>query len=184
MCSVNDSLISSSSVDWYQGHKGTQLKDITAISLDKGCCAEQAISPCSGPTWCTLRGFRLEKKSILALNSQKNNFNKPRLLHFPIHRKALTEKAVAPHSSPLAWKIPGTEEPGSCSPWSRWGSGTTERLHFHSSLWCIGEGNGNPLQCSCLEDPRDEVAWWAAVHGVAQSRARLSALAAAVVEKH
>ena len=52
----------------------------------------------------------------------------------------------------------------------------TERLHFHFSLSCIGEGNGNPLQCSCLENPRDGGAWWAAVHGVAQSRTRLKRL--------
>ena len=51
---------------------------------------------------------------------------------------------------------------------------TTERLHFHFSLSCIGEGNGNPLQCSCLENPSDGGAWWAAVYGVAQSRTRLS----------
>ena len=57
-----------------------------------------------------------------------------------------------------------------CSPWGRWESDTTERLHFHFSLSCIGEGNGNPLQCSCLEHPRDGGAWWAAVYGVAQSR--------------
>ena len=49
----------------------------------------------------------------------------------------------------------------------------TERLHFHFSLLCIGEGNGNPLQCSCLENPRDGGAWWAAVYGVAQSRTQL-----------
>ena len=49
----------------------------------------------------------------------------------------------------------------------------TERLHFHFSLSCIGEGNGNPLQCSCLENPRDGGAWWSAVYGVAQSRTRL-----------
>ena len=49
----------------------------------------------------------------------------------------------------------------------------TERLHFRFSLSCIGEGNGNPLQCSCLENPRDGGAWWAAVYGVAQSRTRL-----------
>ena len=55
-------------------------------------------------------------------------------------------------------------------PWGRWGSDTTERLHFHSSLSCIGEGNGNPLQCSYLENPRESRAWWAAVCGVAQSR--------------
>ena len=52
----------------------------------------------------------------------------------------------------------------------------TEQLHFHFSLSCIGEGNGNPLQCSCLENPRDRGAWWAAVHGVAQSRTRLKQL--------
>ena len=60
-----------------------------------------------------------------------------------------------------------------CSPCSLEESDTTERLHFHSSLSCIGEGNGNPLQCSCLENPRDGGAWWAAVYGVAQSRTRL-----------
>ena len=53
---------------------------------------------------------------------------------------------------------------------------TTERLHFHFSLSCIGEGNGNPLQCSCLENPSDDGAWWAAVYGVAQSRTRLKQL--------
>ena len=52
----------------------------------------------------------------------------------------------------------------------------TERLHFHFSLSCIGEGNGNPLQCSCLENPRDGGPWWAAVYGVAQSRTRLKRL--------
>ena len=57
-----------------------------------------------------------------------------------------------------------------CSPWGLWGSDTTERLHFHFSLSCIGEGNGNPLQCSCLENPRDGGAWWATIYGVAQSR--------------
>ena len=57
-----------------------------------------------------------------------------------------------------------------CSPWGRWESDMTERLHFHFSLSRIGEGNGNPLQCSCLENPRDGGAWWAAVYRVAQSR--------------
>ena len=60
-----------------------------------------------------------------------------------------------------------------CSPWGRKASDTTERLHFHFSLSCIGEGNGNPLQCSCLEIPRDRGAWWAAVYGVAQSQTQL-----------
>ena len=57
-----------------------------------------------------------------------------------------------------------------CRPWGREESDTTERLHFHFSLSCIGEGNGNPLQCSCLENPRDGEAWWAAVYGVTQSQ--------------
>ena len=78
---------------------------------------------------------------------------------------------MAPHSSTLAWKIPWTEEPGRLqSTGSHTESDTTERLHFHFSLSCTGEGNGNPLQCSCLENPRDGGAWWAAVYGVAQSR--------------
>jgi len=63
-----------------------------------------------------------------------------------------------------------------CSPWGRKESDTIERLHFHFSLSCIGEGNGNPLQCSCLENPRDEGAWWAAIYGVAQSRTLLKRL--------
>ena len=87
--------------------------------------------------------------------------------------KALTEKAVAPHSSTLAWKIPWTEEPGRLQSMGSPESDTTERLHFHFSLSCIGEGNGNLLQFSCLENPRDGGAWLAAAYGVAQSRTRL-----------
>ena len=62
---------------------------------------------------------------------------------------------MAAHSSTLAWKIPWTEEPGRLPSMGLLESDTTERLHFHFSLSCIGEGNGNPLQCSCLENPRD-----------------------------
>ena len=131
------------------------------------------------------------------------------------------EKAVAPNSSTLDWKIPWIEEPDRLqsmgllgvqhdwatslslftfmhwrrkwqptpvflsgesqrqrslvgySPWGREESNTTEQLPFHFSLSCIGEGNGNPLRCSCLENPRDGGAWWAAVYGVAQSWTRL-----------
>ena len=63
-----------------------------------------------------------------------------------------------------------------CSPCGRKESDTTEQLHFHFSLSCIGHGNGNPLQCSCLENPRDGGAWWAAAYGVAQSWTRLKRL--------
>ena len=87
---------------------------------------------------------------------------------------------MAPHSSTLAWKIPWAEEPG--------------RLHYMGSLrvghdWatslsfsfsCIGEGIGNPLQCSCLENPRDGGAWWAAVYEVSQSQTRLKRLSSSV----
>jgi len=83
---------------------------------------------------------------------------------------------MAPHSSTLAWKIHGWRSLVGCSSWGRQESDTTERLHFPFSLSCIGEGNGNPLQCYCLENPRDGGAWWAAVSGVAQSRTRLKRL--------
>ena len=88
---------------------------------------------------------------------------------------------MATHSSTLAWKILWTEEPG------RLQSMGLQRVrhkclqpHFHFSHSCIVEGNGNPLQCSCLGNPRDVGAWWAAVYGVAQSQTQLSDLAAAV----
>ena len=81
---------------------------------------------------------------------------------------------MAPHSNTPAWKIQWTEEPG------RVARSRTQlsdfNFTFHFSLSCIGEGNGNPLQCSCLENPRDGGAWWAAIYGVAQSRTWLKQL--------
>ena len=87
-------------------------------------------------------------------------------------------------SSPPGFPIPGILQARTLewvaisfsNPWGREESDTTERLHFHFSHSCIGEGNGNPLQCSCLENPRDRRAWWAAVYGVIQSRTRLKRL--------
>ena len=90
-----------------------------------------------------------------------------------------SEKAMAPHSSTLAWKTPWTEEPGRLQS-MRLLRDTTERLHFHFWLSCIGEGNGNPLQCSCLENPRDRGAWWAAVYGVTQSWTQLKWLSSSI----
>ena len=81
---------------------------------------------------------------------------------------------MAPHSSTLAWKIPWTEEPGRL-----WSMGSLRVGHDWAtslSLSCIGEKNGNPLQCSCLVNPRDGGAWWAAIYGVTQSRTRLKGL--------
>ena len=72
------------------------------------------------------------------------------------------------------------------SPWGRWELDTTQWLQFHFSLSYIGEGNGNPLQCSCLENPRDKGAWWAAVYGVAQSWTwlkRLSSSSSSIVNQ-
>ena len=82
------------------------------------------------------------------------------------------------HPTPvlLPGKSHGRRSLVGCSPWGREELDTTERLHFHFSLSCIGEGNGNPLQCSCLENPREGEAWWAAVYGVAESRTRLKQL--------
>ena len=85
---------------------------------------------------------------------------------------SIMEKAMAPHSSTLAWKIPWMEEPSGLQ------SMGSQRVghNWTTSLSRIGEGNGNPLQCSCLENPRDRGAWWAAVSGVAQSRTWLKRL--------
>ena len=92
-------------------------------------------------------------------------------------RLLLSEKAMAPHSSTLAWKIPWTEEPGGLQSMGSLGVGhdwATSLSLF--TLMHIGEGNGNPLQCSCLENPREGGAWWADVYEVAQSRTRLKRL--------
>ena len=70
-----------------------------------------------------------------------------------------------------------------CSPWGHEESDTTEWLHFHFSLSCIGEGNGNPLQGSCLENPSDGGAWWAAVYGVTQSWTRLTWLRSSMIDR-
>ena len=84
----------------------------------------------------------------------------------------------------LPGKSHGQRSLVSCSPWGRRESDTTKRLHFHFSLSCIGEGNGNPLQCCCLENSRDGGAWWAAAYGVAQSRTRLKRLSSSSSSVH
>ena len=84
--------------------------------------------------------------------------------------------SVVPFSYLYSFLASGWRSLVGCSPWGRKESDTTEWLHFHFSLSCVGEGNGNALQCSCLENPRDRGAWWAAVYGVAQGRTRLKRL--------
>ena len=92
--------------------------------------------------------------------------------------------SMAPHSSTVAGKPHGRRSLVGCSPWGHKESDTTERLHCHFSLSCIGEGNGNPLQCSCLENPRDGEAWWAVVYGVTQSQTRLKRLSSSRLLSH
>ena len=89
------------------------------------------------------------------------------------------------HTTPvlLSGKSHGWRSLVGCSPWGHEESDRTQRLPFHFSLSCIGEGNGNPLQCSCLENPRDGGAWWAAVNGVTQSRTRLKRLSSSSSSK-
>ena len=91
------------------------------------------------------------------------------------------EKEMSTHSSTLAWKIPWTEEPGRLQSMGSQRVGHTEWLHFHFSLSCIREGNGNPLHYSCLENPRDRGAWWAAVYAVAQSQTWLKQLSSSSI---
>ena len=96
----------------------------------------------------------------------------------PLHLCKLKSQRRCWHPTPvlLPGKSHGRRSLVGCSPWGRSELDRTELLHFHFSLSCIGVGNGNPLQYSCLENPRDREAWWAAVYGVAQSWTRLKRL--------
>ena len=128
------------------------------------------------PTWCPV-----------ALNpSVCNSYITSK--HHP-NQQVNTDKLGPPNQwQPTPVLLPGKSHgQGSlvgCSPWGRWGSDTTEQIHFHFSLSCIEEGNGNPLQCSCLENPRDGGAWWAAVCGVTQSWTRLKWLSSSSSSNH
>ena len=121
----------------------------------------------------------------------KLSLSKTKTTYLPKHRSSSSILCWKPHTffyptlnpwrrrqwHPIPVLLPGKSHGWrslvGCSPWDCEESDTTERLPFHFSLSCIGEGNGNPLQCSCLESPRDRGAWWAAIYGVAQSRTRL-----------
>ena len=101
------------------------------------------------------------------------SFLEQHFFHFTMFRQHLWRRQWHPTPVLLPGKSHGWRSLVGCSPWGCKESDTTEQLHFHFSLSCIGEGNGNPLQCSCLENPRDGGAWWTAVSGVAQSQTRL-----------
>ena len=103
---------------------------------------------------------------------------------FGIDQSIENERRRQWHPTPvlLPGKSHGQGSLVGCSPWGRWESGMTEQLHFHFSLSCIGEGNGSPLQCSCLENPRDGGAWWAVrSHRVRHDWSDLAAAAAAAL---
>ena len=95
---------------------------------------------------------------------------------FPLWEFSLFDTPWHPIPVLLPGKSHGQKNLVGCSPWGHKKSDTTEQLHFHFSLSCIGEGNGNSLQCSCLENPRDGRAWWAAIYGIAQSQTWLKRL--------
>ena len=109
---------------------------------------------------------RVTKESDMTLRLNNKSYSK---------QLVLVSKLLS-HSSTLAWKISWTEEPGRLQSMGSLESDSTERLQFHFSLSCIGEGNGNPLQCSWLKNPRDGGAGWPDVYGVAQSRTQLKRL--------
>ena len=106
------------------------------------------------------------------------NYLKLTNFHFGVEFLNKFSSKIKKHPTPvlLPGKSHGWRSLVGCNPWGRSESDTTERLHFHFSLWCIGEGNGNPLQYSCLENPTDRGPWWAMVHTVAKSQTRLQRL--------
>ena len=104
--------------------------------------------------------------------------------HYMLLLRIIQRRRWHPTPVLLPGKSHGWRSLVGCSPWGCKESDTTERLLFHFSLSCIGEGNGNPLQCSCLENPRDGGAWWAAIYGVTQSRTWLKRLSSSSSSKN
>ena len=127
------------------------------------------------PTPVLLLGKSHGRRSLVGCSGVAKSPTRLRDFTSTFHFRAL-EKEMATRSSVLAWRIQGRGSLVGCRLWGCIELDTTERLHFHFSLSCIGEGNGNPLQCSCLENPRDGEAWWAAISGVAQNQTLLKRL--------
>ena len=127
------------------------------------CCG--IIGNCDSVSWYSPK----EKQSIHSWAERLGNSVVLDLFLFPETSFVIPEKAVAAHSSILAWKIPWTQEPGGLQPMRSLRVEHYWVTFLSLFLSCIGEGNGNPLQCSCLENPRVGGAWWAAVYGVTQS---------------
>ena len=138
-------------------------------SRKKGLTREKSFWSGQNHLWWKIRNKQLER-------SIRGSIPESRRLYMGKYHKRWKQKNILDYVelgiSMLAWKIPWMEEP-TYSPWGRQELGMTEGLHFHFSLSRIGEGNGSPLQYSCLENPRDRGAWWAAIYGIAQSRTQL-----------
>ena len=133
---------------------------LLSIQVYKTLCEQQRY------TWCISRGLLLNKVLGASLTCKPWFVT----IQLPSTSRWSWRRQWQPTLVLLPGKSHGWRSLVGCSPWGCWESDTTERLHFHFSLSCIGEGNGNPLQYSCLENPRDGGAWWAAIYGVPQSQ--------------
>ena len=156
------------------------------IQKFKHTCTEKCLIKCQSLFWILVFKNALISLSIIPTQCLLSMISDFRLLLSDtcllkkfLHKNAVREK-TKPHTNfrgftvLLPGKSHGQRSLVGCTPWGCKKSDMTEWLHFHFSLSCIGGGNGNPLQCSCLEKPRDGGAWWAAIYGVAQGRTRSS----------
>ena len=126
-----------------------------------------------GAWWAAVYGVAQSRTRLKQLSSSNSNSSMHLADIFKGFPCGSGRRQWQPTPVLLSGKSHGWRSLEGCGPWGHLESDTTERLHFHFSLLGIGEGNGNTLQCSCLENPRDGGAWWAAISGVAQSRTRL-----------
>ena len=171
-------------ISWFQSPsivicQPKKIKLVTVSIFSPSICHEVM-----GPDAMILVFWMLSLKPTFLLSSFmffKRFFSSSSLSAIKVVSFPYLEKEMSTHSSTLAWKIPWTEEPGRLQSMGSQRVGHTEWLHFHFSLSCIREGNGNPLHYSCLENPRDRGAWWAAVYAVAQSQTWLKQLSSSSI---
>ena len=158
--------------EYWSGLPFPSPEDLPDWGIEAGSPALQADSLLSEPSGKPGKCLKCNKENGGILRTWSDYIFKTfvYLCAFKVQRR---RRQWHPTPVPLPGKSHGWRSLVGFSPWGREESDTTERLHFYFSLSCIEEGNGNPLQCSCLENPRDGGAWWATVYGVAQSQTRL-----------